>query len=164
MELATASCAGRNPRPIAEADDLHRGFAQAPKQMRIVVEDVTEDLFVSASCLAGRIRGRWKSSRGVLPVVGREYDVEVDIVGPVSLNAATPIDEAATVGRVWLEEQSVVLECLVEAVDEDGILTVRLSRDCLIMIEVAVDASAPHGRVRMFVDEAHLELTPTGIV
>lgn len=140
--------------------------------MRIRIVGVEEradgGLVVEFAGRAGTGRGRWRS-RDDAPVVDASY--ELDITVAIELGGNASLDDARSAPAVRCTPESCSFTALVEAVDEDGIATLRLSADCILLVEsiqqlrvggvlaidVSVDAVAitPFGRVGVVAPAAH---------
>jgi len=109
--------------------------------MRIRIERIdASGAIVSISSPAGQCRGRWKN-RTVPPLINREYDVELDV--ETTLILGTTVFPAAE-QRCYIsivDDDTVVFNGLVEAVDPDGMAYQRIATDCLIMLQF--DSSPP---------------------
>jgi hypothetical protein len=80
---------------------------------------------------AGRAAALW-NSEVVPPKVGKEYSAELDVNLVLSSDA-----RAAHGGVESLSESgdSVQIGATVEGIDSDGLLYLRISEDCLVMVE-----------------------------
>jgi hypothetical protein len=81
----------------------------------------------------GTGRGAW-ATWAAPPVVGREYDVEFDFSEVLGASVAEPQPKA---GEPWVRfhDDVVELHVGVEAIDEDGVMFLRLNPECLIMVD-----------------------------
>jgi len=109
--------------------------------VKVVIESV-DGHRVSFSCTAGRAEARWVGDGP--PTVG-EHEVAVEVSGTV---AATDATETLEPGR---------LVARVEAIDDDGVVTLRLG-DGLVVL----DEAGPATIVGRFVEvgQARFELFP----
>ncbi len=116
---------------------------------------------VGFECRAGRGEGVWaKWARP--PVVGREYDVEIDVHEELLLDRNAVIVNDVVESHVRVLGSLVELQIFIEAEDDDGILYGRLSQDCLIMFESEDACIRPGGYIRIRVGSDVLELSPQG--
>lgn len=110
---------------------------------------------------SGRWRVRFESSRGAgagvwssreAPEIGRERYVEFDVDEEVPLNRTlvsppegTPFEES---------DGHILLRCVVEQVDDDGMVYLRIGHDSLIMAELAPEVRrvGVHLRLRVPID------------
>lgn len=130
--------------------------------MKIHIESVQANgsgaLEIVFSSTAGRGRGIW--SKGV-PTTGRSYDVELDVNEPVKIgiNATLSDSEQCSIST---REEKVVLCGNVESVDDDGMVYLRLSTDCIIMLESEPEAVQPGRWLMLGIPVGSLELAPQG--
>jgi hypothetical protein len=118
-------------------------------------------LYVTFEASPGRAVARWSSKR-YKPEIGRSYDVELD--ADTAADRQTNTNTGRTdVRSLRFENDEVVVEGSVESIDDDGLAYVRLSDDCLLMIETAGAFSAGEA-LRIILPAQALSVTPTGIV
>jgi hypothetical protein len=104
-------------------------------RIRVLSVDPSPDTrLVTFESPVGCATAVWATSRDIPPVVGRSYDVELDIDGMVEKGKeATVLGSGAH--AIAGAGDSVVIDCTVEAVDEDGVTFMRLTAGCLFMVE-----------------------------
>jgi hypothetical protein len=109
---------------------------------------------------AGNARGKWVA-RDHAPQTGKSYTVEldVDVVADKKSNVCAKRQEPHTLSA---RDDTALIEATAEAVDEDGLAFLRLSDDCLLMVETS-GGIAPGDVVRIVVPTRSLEITMTGI-
>jgi hypothetical protein len=98
------------------------------KAVVIRVEPRADDApVVEFTCGTGTGKGRWRSSTP--PERGARYDVELDVedVEP------EPVEPA--VARLSHDGSTNRIVAFIESIHDDGLLIVRLSPDCLLMVE-----------------------------
>lgn len=131
--------------------------------MRIRLTSITrtnDDVSVASfTCSIGAGRGRWAGTR--LPEL-RDYDVEFNLDKVV----APPRDEtvAEPARPTWSTDGTTnLLRGVVEQVDDDGLITVRLAADCLTMVELVSPGSHRPGEIIVIRIAAHdLSIWPIG--
>jgi hypothetical protein len=109
---------------------------------------------------AGRARGKWVA-RDHAPQIGKFYTVEldVDVVADKKSNVCVERQEPHTLSA---RDDTALIEATAEAVDEDGLAFLRLSDDCLLMVETS-GGITPGDVVRIAVPTRSLVITMTGI-
>jgi hypothetical protein len=132
--------------------------------MRIRVVDVKKDesgpTYVTFEAAAGTAAARW-ASRAQDPESGKEYHVELDI--DVTADKNTKARDAHVDTRcLFMIGSNVVVRGTVEAVDEDGLAYLRLSPDCLVMLETAGDIGAGDV-IQMDLPPSSVSITTIGI-
>ena len=111
--------------------------------MRIQLVEVTLDqagaLLVTFHSALGVARARWVSETQP-PLVGKAYDVELDIDASIdrTTNARNVEGDGAC---LFTEGDHTLLRGSVEAVEDDGLAYLRLATDCLVMIDTAGNIS-----------------------
>ena len=104
------------------------------------VEQVDDQVLVSFTCSVGQGRAVWRASYE--PEEAHDYEAEFSVQDPLkdwSLKAGVVPSELALRGT------NMRFTGVVDEVDEDGVVYVRLARDCLIMldgVDVEVGSSA----------------------
>jgi len=106
---------------------------------------------VRFECVVGDAEATWASAP---PVVGRDYHVELALdrclVWGVDLAARAPGPD-----RVVGDEQGLALDGSLEAMDDDGVATLRIG-PALLLVETEGDAPAVGSPVRARVDDVRL--------
>jgi hypothetical protein len=93
-------------------------------------------------------------------VAGGHFDVEVDL--DIQLGARhLAMASSAEAPRIARSGDAVHVRALVEAVDDDGVVTLRLARDCIILLECEGGLSVGDV-VRFDVSASQVRLTPIG--
>lgn len=133
--------------------------------MRILVTGVAEHRDgapgVAFSCAIGSAVARWQGKTQE-PHVGAEYDVELDIDDVLRPGDTLQLIESSQAAIKHSEEVNEIIG-LVEAVDDDGMLFVRLSPDCLMMVEITHQERLGPGQwLRMRVPRQALSVWPFG--
>ncbi len=130
--------------------------------MKIIVLDlirVNEDSFVSFQCDSGEGIAKWMNKRS--PIVNNSYDVEFDIYKTISetiQNRFKQIPENA----LSIDGNTVFIFGALESIEDDGMAYLRLSTDCLIMIETG-EASFNEGeKILLKIEHCDLEVTAQG--
>jgi hypothetical protein len=114
-------------------------------------------MLVDFSCAAGNGAAFWKSKR-ITPVAGKEYDAELDIA--LVLQVGENAEETAGVTPGFeLVGQDVQIMGISEQIDDDGIVYLRLSRDCIVVIESSGAPPKVGQMLRMVVKSGLLRLT-----
>jgi hypothetical protein len=105
--------------------------------MKVVISEVSDDqpAIVQFECAVGRGRGKWIVGQ---PQRGAEYDVEL-AVPVLSWGEQIFISKQGEPG-VALAGDSVVITCLIEAVDIDGVLKLRLGEAVVLADATGVRA------------------------
>jgi hypothetical protein len=104
---------------------------------------------VTFACAAGRGVGLW---RGVVPSLGAERDVELDLIRAAFEPTTRPVGLAVEAGRTRLV-------AWVEQADEDGVACLRLAPDALVLVEAELPQG---GAVEARLAPEQLALTPIG--
>jgi hypothetical protein len=130
--------------------------------MRIIVTSAVlgEDglMRVWFECAAGRSVACWKSAH-IQPSAGMIYDVELDLEGPVEVGHNARFCAS---GPPYLAGNGgVTMRTSVEDADEDGMLYLRLTDDCLVMAESTGEVLAGTTLELSFSDTS-VFLTPIG--
>jgi hypothetical protein len=115
---------------------------------------------VHFTCAAGDAEAIWKS-KTLTPVNGREYDVELDIdpILRMGENAAVELGLMPALAMIGTQVQIVAI---VEQVDDDGMVYLRLSPDCIVMIESAGPKIQCGQALRLVREPMALQVTPFG--
>jgi hypothetical protein len=112
--------------------------------MRIQVVSISQEadghLSVTFDSAAGRARAKWVS-KSHKPEVGKAYDVEMDADTTADRQTNTSDGRQDRRG-IRIENDRVMLDANIEAIDDDGLAYLRLADDCLLMIETSGDFSA----------------------
>jgi hypothetical protein len=96
------------------------------------------------------------------PVKNYQYDVEIDIEQPVDQLWNTGNENEGQYS-IALEDNSTLMNGMIESVEEDGMAYFRLSQDCLIMIESG-DSNVKSGDwVNLNIRHEDIEISAQGI-
>lgn len=128
--------------------------------MRVAVEGIdalSKCLSITFRAAGGRAKARWNSSRH-RPSVGDslscELDVDLDI--KFGVNASVSEDGSA----LEAHDGYTTIRGVVESIDEDGMLFLRLSEDCLLMVQSRGFPPDLGTRISFQVTDNDLVLTP----
>lgn len=105
--------------------------------MRIKLVDICSEAdgsyWVTFESTAGRVRARW-SNKTVLPKPGKEYDAELYVAATADrqTNAQTSSDKST---RLLVFGDMIEVSARIEDVEDDDVMFLRLSPDCLVMID-----------------------------
>ena len=125
--------------------------------MKVRVLEVTqhseETSIVRFESAAGTALARWASA-ALEPRVGEEYSAELDFRVVLSEDARTIESDANAFEEL---EGLVRVSGRVESVDADGMLYLRVSRDCLLMIE-SNGGISPRDAVRFTCSPSEIDL------
>ncbi len=105
---------------------------------------------VVVDCAFGALRGVWRAA--AVPVVGHLYHVELTIPGTL---AHLRVRHA--------EPEYQVLAGVVDGVDEDGMIYLRLATDCLTMVEALPGEAVVGQELSIHVPDSVLEIWPFGV-
>jgi hypothetical protein len=105
--------------------------------MKVMISHVSDDqpAIVRFECAVGKGRGRWIVGQ---PERGVEYDVEVEV--PVLSWGEQIFISKHGEPRVALAGDSIVITCLIEAIDVDGVLKLRLGESAVLADATSVRA------------------------
>ena len=129
--------------------------------MRIQVTEVIPErsgvVTVGFQSVRGSARARWLGKNHA-PVLGKSYDVELDVDAVADASTNMPMVAKSDTGISFTDE-TVRLSVVIEDMDEDGMAYLRLSDDCLLMMEVVgeiavgsnVEIRVPHDAVTVTV-------------
>jgi hypothetical protein len=114
-------------------------------------------LFRHPNCLA---RGRWKSRHRAER--GQTYSVELDLKDPIGM--LQPADAGSRDLGIHMDsgDEDVLLCGILEAVDDDGVGFIRVSRDCLFMCETSPGWTEPGRRIVLTIRPEDLLISPQG--
>lgn len=133
--------------------------------MRITITDVLQPpvggtwITYSSDCGAGT--AHWVSN-GHSPVRGRSYHVEFDIDAPLEASMVAQANDPARHGFSRLADDTLIIGVL-ESVDEDAVGCLRISSDCIIMVESRLDASLIGKPLSIRLNTDQLRATPVGL-
>jgi hypothetical protein len=131
--------------------------------MRIQITEVTAEhsgvVAVGFQSVPGSARARWLGNN-CAPVSGKSYDVELDVDALADANTNMRIVAEPDTG-ISSNGATVRLCAMIEDMDEDGMAYLRLSDDCLLMIEVAGEVAVGSAVEIRFPQEA-VTVTVTG--
>ncbi len=102
--------------------------------MKIKIESVNSnnsEPIITYTCSAGKGAGTWSNSGE--PYSGKEYSIEIDIDKSLDELNCTKLSNSEM--KINLLEDGVRLSGELEDIESDGMCYLRLSPDCLIMIE-----------------------------
>lgn len=111
-------------------------------------------------CFAGEAVALWKSSR-VIPIQGREYDVELDVDTVLTIGGNATIERGLR-PNLSVHGTQVQITGTVERIDPDNLVLLRLMPDCLLMVETTGSTFPCGAAVRFAVEPTALWLTPFG--
>jgi|SRR5579862_1628099 len=130
--------------------------------MRLTVTEVHQrsqgNVWATFSSPQGDGMVQWKADR--YPAgKGRSYHVEFDILIPIETSMISRTIPPPNAGFIHFGEGTQVTG-LIESMDEDGVGYLRISTDCLIMVETRLDAAAVGMTVsiRLNPDQLHATL------
>lgn len=99
--------------------------------------------------------GVWKSNS--IPTVGKEYSVELDIEKSMDELEFERVKNSAI--GIWEIGKKVKMTGILDGVDPDGMCYLRISNDCLIMIDTE-ELQIDNGEIiTIFVPVGELEIT-----
>jgi len=128
--------------------------------MKISVQSVDklDPLLVNFESSIGNGSGRWASS--IPPEPGTVYDVEFDIDSCLSQIVAKQASDELGIRQ---DGSEVVLAGKVDSIDEDGMAYIRLSKDCLIMIEAGSKSILKDDSIVLKFNSRLFEISAIGI-
>lgn len=96
-----------------------------------ILETLEENKYILFNSQHGRGLGRWAGSSP--PKINEEYNVELNIEFILSFDNCNISNNE--MGKISIIEQKLHINGKIESIDDDGMFFLRLSRDCLLMIE-----------------------------
>lgn len=126
--------------------------------MKIKIDCLKPDrdsLFVRFIGSSGTGVGVWKSNS--IPTVGKEYSVELDIEKSMEELEFERVQNSA-IGITEIGEK-VKITGIVDGVDPDGMCYLRVSNDCLIMIDTEEIKISNSEIITIFVPVGEIEIT-----
>lgn len=113
--------------------------------MKIRVKEIVENLdkgeMVIFESPIGSAIANWKNRNQ--PIKNFEYDVELDINDKIILGKTAKVSDEQ-IYSISMDEETVILNGIVDDIDSDGMVYFRISLDCIIMIE-SVDSQLHKG-------------------
>lgn len=133
--------------------------------MKVIIQDSFSSsdgtTVVTFECLVGAGIARWKGGAS-LPVVGQSYHVELDVDQELEKDRNVSVSAKGSHALSYREE-IVTIQGMVEQVDYDGLVCLRLSQDCLIMLEAAQGAFQPGEWLTLQVGSDTFSMTSFGL-
>ena len=124
----------------------------------INAESHVDGWLITFLCRAGKGAGLWVSS--LVPEVGFEYTVEVDI--DKSIDELRYCNEAQNKQSIEFCSSVVLIRGMIESIEEDGMCYLRLSDDCLIMIDSGDIVFEEGGWIELKLAPIDIEITAQG--
>lgn len=130
--------------------------------MKIKIVESAElngNIIVTFNSKVGTGRAVWRNNGA--PRLIYEYDAEFDIDGPLEHFRVEFMPEEPEYS-ISIDGNSVILTGMIDSLDNDGMAYLRLSDDCLIMLESDTTILSTGERVRLKLDSQELEVTAQG--
>jgi len=117
--------------------------------------------FVKFRSKIGEGAAMW-TDMDIVPLIGKSYSVEFSILPVIHLGGNAELSEVMRMS-VQVDGLTCSLIGVIEQVDDDGMLFVRLATDCLIMAESAQGVFQVGQTIAIHIHCSELQISPIGI-
>jgi len=109
-------------------------------------------------CSAGGAIATWHGKS--LPEKGKAYDSELDITETLALGTNCSKSDLRKFTLIRDDDSTTRVIGMVDSIDEDGMVYLRLADDCLIMIESSIGTFAESDWITLCINSDAFHITP----